>query len=466
MRRAGVWLFFPVIALAGCPEPKPKRPPPPPPPPTTEVAPLEAAPVEAAPVEEPPPPPAEPPPPRFERRRYVGKLPAGVREGSEPGSYVNEKDGSALVWIPRGKFVMGNDRGDADESPTHEVYFEHGYFIGQHEVTLRQWKTFCAATKRAAPEGPNDHPVTGVSWFDACDYCAWAGLRLPTEAEWEHAGRSDDGRLFAWGDWLDVPPANFAGAGDGHEGIAPVGSLAGGVSPFGCHDLGGNALEWVHDWHYLYPSREARDPVGSPDGDERVLRGGGHTDRIRRLTWRGGAEPLEAPPTAGFRVARSSPDGGPTLVVPKRDARRPTSGAPKGVVGSYANPHRLEPGSGHWIEGKVTRWAALEVGDKYQAWIQIKVDQPDMDLCVHQPHPGVSPHYFKLVDARRQEVPWHSAGGGGVAWDPKVSTSVHNYHVVPGLYFVVITLSETFGDKEQPYRVTAELRQDYRARRQ
>ncbi|MCO5167643.1 MAG: bifunctional serine/threonine-protein kinase/formylglycine-generating enzyme family protein [Planctomycetes bacterium] len=211
-------------------------------------------------------------------RRPPAPLPAGLRFGAGEGEFVHERDGSVLVWVPPGSFVMGADDDDVHERPAHRVRLTRGFFVGKYEVTLAQWRRFCEATGRPTPESADDtHPYAEALWEDARDYCQWAGLRLPTEAEWEYAARGPDGLRFPWGDRV-VPGRMNAGEGS-PDGPLPVGSFPLGASPFGCLDMAGNVYEWVADWHTeagypVRPGEERVDPTGPSTGSRRVLRGG------------------------------------------------------------------------------------------------------------------------------------------------------------------------------------------------
>ncbi|MEW6689163.1 MAG: SUMF1/EgtB/PvdO family nonheme iron enzyme, partial [Pseudomonadota bacterium] len=180
---------------------------------------------------------------------------------------------SELVPIPGGTFMMGDAAGEPDEAPREVTV--RSFRMMRHEVTNREFTEFVRATgHRTDPErsgfghvwtdrwrrvrgaswrhpqgrsssiaGLEEHPVVQVSVRDAAAYCAWRGLRLPTEAEWEFAARGSDGRRFPWG---EEPPAqqgeryaNFGtaaccapDASDGHLRTAPAGRYAKGASPF------------------------------------------------------------------------------------------------------------------------------------------------------------------------------------------------------------------------------------------
>jgi formylglycine-generating enzyme required for sulfatase activity/serine/threonine protein kinase len=238
---------------------------------------------------------------------------SGLVPGDEEGEFVNPPDGSVLVLVRGGSFRMGDDSSSREgDRGAHDVTLSRDYLIGKYEVSWKQFAAFCAATQRPHPERPfgsATHPVYNVSWLDAQAYCDWAGLRLPTEAEWEYAARGPDSLPYPWGD--EAPTESRANSRGGkYAKTARVTSHARGASPFGCHHMVGNVWEWVQDYYEPGGHRDrgsVTDPQGPPSGLRRVIRGGSwdHDETYCRGSSRAGGEENATRSVVGFRVAKS-----------------------------------------------------------------------------------------------------------------------------------------------------------------
>lgn len=197
------------------------------------------------------------------------------------------------VFVPAGKFIMGTSDGPDNERPLHEVALD-AFYIDKYEVTNTQYLAFAEATGAERPQfiredafnQPNQ-PVVGILWNFARDYCHWAGLQLPSEAQWEKAASGGDGRTYPWG---DTPPTELQGNFNFSSGPTEVGSFPAGVSPYGAHDMAGNVWEWAIDEyeHTYYNRSPVVNPVnlkseGLDDGPDRTLRGGGWFSTARNI---------------------------------------------------------------------------------------------------------------------------------------------------------------------------------------
>jgi serine/threonine-protein kinase len=229
-----------------------------------------------------------------------------------------------MVIVKAGTYTIGSEDGDPMEAPRHPVALG-AYYIDRTEVTNADYAKFVKATGHeppanwkggSLPAGRDDFPVTGVSWQDAADYAAWAGKRLPTEAEWEAAARGSEARKYPWGnEWqggfanIGVRTAEKEDATRYPSGIGEVGKYPQSVSPLGALDMIGNVWEWVADEISLYPGSSATlpAPTGDATGALRVIRGGAYDgDKKHDASYRGFLDGNRPYPKVGFRCAKSA----------------------------------------------------------------------------------------------------------------------------------------------------------------
>ena len=219
-----------------------------------------------------------------------------------------------MVSIPPATFTQGDINGEPDEYPERQVTVG-AYKLQRMEVTNAEYRA-CVEARACDPGdyaedevlGKDDHPVVGVSWEDARNYCVWIGRRLPSEAEWEHAARGPDLRKWPWEGRFEPQRANTKSADDFHPMTAPVSAYPDGASPYGVLNLAGNVAEWVADYYdpTFYRGTEAeRNPEGPDRGRERVVRGGSFADTayLVRVSARRGKLPTDVDNTIGFRCA-------------------------------------------------------------------------------------------------------------------------------------------------------------------
>ena len=245
-----------------------------------------------------------------------------------------------MVLIPAGEFQMGSNF-NPDERPIHSVYID-AFYMDEYEVTNAEYAAFLNAKGKhtesdktwlhigsaparieyvagvyRAKEGYENHPVTYVSWYGAVAYAAWAGKRLPTEAEWEKAARGNlSGLTYPWGNTIDSSKANY----DRHIGdTTAVGKYT--ANGYGLYDMAGNVWEWCLDGYDsgFYAVSPSQNPLSGANSIRwildnytgvssiRVLRGGSWHNTAQNVRV---AARFTAPTTpnccSGFRCVRDT----------------------------------------------------------------------------------------------------------------------------------------------------------------
>jgi len=199
-------------------------------------------------------------------------------------TFNNLQDGSEMVWIPGGKFIMGSNNGYDDEKPIHRLHVK-GFWLSKYEITNKQYGSFLKDTNHREPpfwDDPNfnqpDYPIVGITWKDAVAYCNWAKVRLPTEQEWEYAAAGGSKQLeygTATGE-INHDLANYSGTKgkDRWENTSPIGSFP--PNPFGIYDMAGNAWEWCSSLWKTYPhiQNDGRENMDTNNKGLRIMRGG------------------------------------------------------------------------------------------------------------------------------------------------------------------------------------------------
>ncbi len=243
-----------------------------------------------------------------------------------PRSFVHPKTGTEMILIPAGEFVMGEDK------EAHKVSLD-SFYMAHYPVTNAEYKKFVDATNhdvpfvdqgwaepyswnqqtRTFPARRENHPVVLVSWNDVVAYCEWAGVRLPTEAEWEKAASWDVAksvkRAYPWGDKFDASKCNTSESKIGDT--TQVGKYSPqGDSAYGIADMAGNVWEWCSSLYQAYPYRADDGREDLRTGGMRVRRGGSwfnFNDDARCASRSYNVNPDYQDDDFGFRVAEFFP---------------------------------------------------------------------------------------------------------------------------------------------------------------
>lgn len=261
-------------------------------------------------------------------RTFQGREPPADAKAGD--IWISPVDGAEMVFIPAGEFLFGPDQ---------DITNTEAFWIGRTEVTNGQYVAFMRAANRPAPGSQEagksawvdgkwpawqdeTYPVGGVTREDAQTYARWAGMRLPTEEEWEKAARGLDGRAYPWGNEWDEGKCVAVKANDGKP--RPAGSVLDGMSPWGVLDMAGNVWEWTASpWE--------------PGSQSAVTRGGSCAvgdAKFFTTFWRGATQPGVSAPNGGFRCAISAGRGAelPQVGQPVQAAPQPQPAAQQPVA--------------------------------------------------------------------------------------------------------------------------------------
>ena len=233
----------------------------------------------------------------------------------EVGSTYRYVDGTNLVAVPEGDFVMG---AAGEDNPQHAVKLS-SYWIYQTEVTNSQYSRCVSASKCQPPDTTvNTHytdatwandPVVGVTYDQASSYCGWVHASLPTEAQWEKAARGPDGNRFPWGS--NAPSCDLLNFDYCVGQTTEVTAKLPGKSYYGALDMAGNVLEWTADWYdpAYYSTAPRSDPTGPEQGEKRVVRSSSYASGADASmpAQRYSRSPGEYSEEIGFRCAVQEP---------------------------------------------------------------------------------------------------------------------------------------------------------------
>ncbi len=238
--------------------------------------------------------------------------------------FSDDFDGVPMMLVPAGCFTMGSEDGESRERPASEQCFDAPFWIDQTEVTQADFVRLGGVKANANYFTGDQRPVEQITWFEARDFCAWRGGRLPTESEWEYAARGPNNLEYPWGDAWDETKAVWSG--NTNSQTADVGSIAAGASWVGALDLSGNVWEWVSTiygidngngnfpnsgeltYAYPYVDDDGREQNVDNRTYVRVLRGGSwnyYNPTLLRAASRGWNTPGYYDYSIGVRCARS-----------------------------------------------------------------------------------------------------------------------------------------------------------------
>jgi formylglycine-generating enzyme required for sulfatase activity len=215
-------------------------------------------------------------------------------------------DGVEMVIVPPGCFRMGDDQAGDYEKPITALCLDKPFWLDKYEVTQAQFAQLGGKAARIPGFIGTNRPRETITWFEARDFCAKRGTRLPSEAEWEYAARGPDSLVYPWGNTFD--PNNVVYATNANRQTADVGSRPRDAAWVGALDLSGNVEEWTSSLFQPYPylADDGRESATNTS-NARVIRGGSWFlgSAFVRVTIRHLETPENGNYALGFRCARS-----------------------------------------------------------------------------------------------------------------------------------------------------------------
>ena len=224
---------------------------------------------------------------------------------AEDRTFTSPSIKAQFVLIPAGTFMMG-------DNIQHQVVIKRLFYMQATEVTQGQWRKIMGNNPSLFKDCGDDCPVENVSWGDVQGFIRRLNqiegvdkYRLPTEAEWEFACRSESTTKYSFGDnenelgdyaWYDK---------NSNRQTHPVAQKR--PNAWGLYDMHGNVSEWCQDWYDDYPTGTVTDPKGPPSGQHTVLRGGSWLSNasVVQSAFRGEDYPIVRCNDIGFRLVRN-----------------------------------------------------------------------------------------------------------------------------------------------------------------
>jgi len=350
---------------------------------------------------------------------------------------LDTRTGIEFALIPAGSFQMGSPSSEQGrsfpEGPRHEVRISQAFWMAKHEVTNAQYRRFLAETSHRKPKYWDDaafiapdQPVVGVSWDDAVAYCNWAGMQLPSEAQWEYAARAGTTTRY----WSGDAEADLARVGWYSEnsgiGTQPVGQKP--ANAWGLYDMHGNVWNWTADRYGAYPASAQTDPKGSPTGDHRVFRGGSWVDLAlgARAAIRMWHEPAVRGRVLGFRPVLPAPSISAVAGAATNEARLLTNttlaldekGPERAWEGEYRDGEKVGPWMTWHGNGQKAWEGEFKDGELQQStsWHDNGQKASQFDYQEGQQH-GRSTSWHRNGQKARESEYQHGRVGNSLCWN-------------------------------------------------